>query len=326
MMSKNSSFCTEWAWAQEEDFTEDSNGTVGIVMYRRTRANSVGAQGHSTPTSGTPGPSDDSEELSGPQTPPSRPLSMSGLMKVRRRPMRQQKHMAAALQRKMEEMCLAQESISSDDEGFAHEEAKSSAVTATVLTFMVAMLGTTLSPCLPTTHLHLSRLPIGTGHSVIIDALRREYPGRDFDIKLHVYQKTRHVSGVAAVSPGVEPSDLERLRAREDTMFLPLANGESMIVEESKRDRNPALMSKYKQMVLAGLGVPGLEFPPLVPYRKTYLETPIVYLRVMGDRTQLNTMLSQITDVKDEGILYLLERYAVPDGMELRSRSRGCPP
>eukprot|EP01065_Artemidia_motanka_P044460 TRINITY_DN6333_c0_g1_i1.p1 TRINITY_DN6333_c0_g1~~TRINITY_DN6333_c0_g1_i1.p1 ORF type:complete len:549 (+),score=186.78 TRINITY_DN6333_c0_g1_i1:136-1782(+) len=192
-------------------------------------------------------------------------------------------------------------------------DSKSAAVTAAMLTFVMAMLSCPLATCIPVTHLHLSRLPIGAGHSSIMDALRREWSGRDFDVRLHVYQKTRHVSGVVAVSPGLDPSALESLRrAKPDKYYIPLTDfGEKMVAEESKRDRDPKLFAKYRDMVLAGLGYGGYT-TDLVPTRMQESDSPIVYVRVMADRMQPNELLSTIADIKEEGLVYLLQRYPSP--------------
>eukprot|EP01064_Diplonema_japonicum_P008945 TRINITY_DN16417_c0_g1_i4.p1 TRINITY_DN16417_c0_g1~~TRINITY_DN16417_c0_g1_i4.p1 ORF type:complete len:535 (+),score=185.94 TRINITY_DN16417_c0_g1_i4:42-1646(+) len=291
---------------------------IEITLMKKSRASSVGANMGSS-TASTLGYSDDSDSGStGSGTPPTKPLSVNmelqsvkGSRMGRRLSTKQQEKAAKALQQRMKEM--------KDQKLESSVDGKPAAVTAAVITFMMAMLSCPLSPCMPPTHLHLSRLPIGTGHSIVIDALRREWPDHEFDIKLHVYQKTRHVSGVAAVTPGLGVDELEAIRRRTDTLYLPLADsGDKMIVEESKRDRDAHLMAKYQKMVLQGLGmeVPGMA--PLTPTVREIVESPIVYLRVMGDRAQSNGLLSHVSDIKDEGLIYILDRFpATEDGMPL---------
>lgn len=196
-------------------------------------------------------------------------------------------------------------------------DAKPTAVTAAMLTLVMALLSSPLAACLPVTHLHLSRLPIGAGHSSIIDALKREWPAREVDVRLHVYQRTKHVSGVAAVTPGLDPLALEALRRMTQTekFYMPLPDcGERIVVEESKRDRDPRLLSKCKDLVLAGLGHGDVNIAELLPARPAELDSPLVYLRVMADRTQPNDLIGTVSDVREDGLVYLLSRYAAPVG------------
>ena len=207
---------------------------------------------------------------------------------------------AVALQHKMDQ--LEVERLQRE----AANESKPAAVTAAVLTFMLAMLSGPLGPCIPQTHLHLSRLPISAGHSVVIDALKSEFPDREFDVKLHVYQKTKHVSGVAAATPGLTPDQIERLRDREH--FLPLPGlGEKMVVEESMRDRQEGALLRSKNLVLEGLGLNTGSESQLVTVVPERVTSPIVYLRVMADRS--HGLLATVSDLRDEGLLFLLSQY-----------------
>eukprot|EP00754_Rhynchopus_humris_P030072 Rhum_TRINITY_DN15253_c8_g1::Rhum_TRINITY_DN15253_c8_g1_i1::g.146684::m.146684 len=259
-------------------------------------------------------PSEDAAST-GSATPPTRALALSKeMMQARRSPVvnRQQQMKAnAALQRKIDEHEAFLRSEA------ARDDSKPAAVTAALVTFMMAMLSCPLGSCLPPTHVHLSRLPIGMGHSVVIDALRREWPGHEFNIKLHVYQKTRHVSGVASITPGLIPEDIEMLRGRADNMYLPLATGDKMIVEESKRDRDMHLYARYRTMVLQGLGenVEGAE--PLCEAQSEVIHSPIVYLRVMADRTPSNGLLMNVSEIKDEGLVSLLDKFPGSKGCSL---------
>eukprot|EP00756_Hemistasia_phaeocysticola_P029523 Hpha_TRINITY_DN16237_c1_g4::TRINITY_DN16237_c1_g4_i1::g.16484::m.16484 len=206
-------------------------------------------------------------------------------------------------------------------------ETKSAAVTAAMLTLVMAILSSPLAACLPVTHLHLSRLPIGAGHSSIIDALKREWPARDFDVRLHVYQRTKHVSGVAAVTPGLDPLALEALRRMTQTekFYVPLPDcGERIVVEESKRDRDPQLLTKCRDLVLAGLGHGDGGIADLIPARPAELDSPLVYLRVMADRTQPNDLISTVSDVREDGLVYLLQRYPIPAGWVGECGSEEC--
>eukprot|EP01060_Flectonema_neradi_P037525 TRINITY_DN7584_c0_g1_i1.p1 TRINITY_DN7584_c0_g1~~TRINITY_DN7584_c0_g1_i1.p1 ORF type:complete len:492 (+),score=88.86 TRINITY_DN7584_c0_g1_i1:111-1586(+) len=208
---------------------------------------------------------------------------------------------AVALKQKMDE--LEAERLQRE----ASNESKPAAVTAAVLAFMLAMLSGPLGPCIPQTHLHLSRLPISAGHSVVIDALKSEFPDRDFDVKLHVYQKTKHVSGVASATPGLTPDQIERLNDREH--FLPLPGlGEKMVVEESMRDRQARALLQSKYLVMEGLGMETGRESQLKSVVPEEVTSPIVYLRVMADRS--HGLLSTVSDLRDEGLLFLLSQYS----------------
>eukprot|EP01060_Flectonema_neradi_P041300 TRINITY_DN9769_c0_g1_i2.p1 TRINITY_DN9769_c0_g1~~TRINITY_DN9769_c0_g1_i2.p1 ORF type:complete len:577 (+),score=130.15 TRINITY_DN9769_c0_g1_i2:62-1732(+) len=286
-----------------EEHTEmPSRGRSLNASFKRNRANSVGVIEVCSGASCTPGHSDEDSASSGSQTPPTRSLTSKGRVRSKK------EQVAVAIKTKME--LLRQHQEAEQRAHAASVEGKPAAVTAAVVTFMMAMLSGPLGSCIPQTHLHLSRLPIATGHSVVIDALKREWPDHEFDIKLHVYQKTRHVSGIAAVTPGLSPSDLEALRSRVDNLYLPLADcGDKMIVEESMRDRDPKLVLNYRDIVTQGLGcvVPGAA--PLKVTTKKITRSPIVYLRIMADRTQTNGLLTCVSEIKDEGLLYILDRF-----------------
>eukprot|EP00659_Diplonema_papillatum_P004900 gene4900-7569_t len=295
--------------------------SIEVTLMKRTRASSLGAVGggssiaesKSTLGLSDDGTSDDAVSSSGSQTPPSRSFSLSNLSVVsgRRKGFRSPPQELAKSVRLRMEMTDEPADDNSD-------EAKPAAVTAAVITFMLAMLSCPLAPCLPPTHVHLSRLPIGTGHSVVLDALRREWPDHDFDIKLHVYQKTRHVSGVAAITPGLLPDELEQIRLQPDNLYLPLVDsGDKMIVDESKRDRDPVLMKKYQNMVLQGLGMHVEGIDPLSRAVPPGVTSPIVYLRIMADRANTHGLLSYVTDIRDEGLLYILDRFAPVNGKNL---------
>eukprot|EP01061_Rhynchopus_euleeides_P005080 TRINITY_DN1431_c0_g2_i1.p1 TRINITY_DN1431_c0_g2~~TRINITY_DN1431_c0_g2_i1.p1 ORF type:complete len:711 (+),score=279.71 TRINITY_DN1431_c0_g2_i1:320-2134(+) len=232
------------------------------------------------------------------------------MMQARRSPainrQQQVKAKAALRMRMLEHEDVLKEQQNAEQ---AAQDSKPAAVTAALVTFMMAMLSCPLGPCLPATHIHLSRLPIGTGHSEVIDALRREWPRHEFSIKLHVYQKTRHVSGVASVTPGLIPEEMESLRSRSDNMFLPLVSGDKMIVEESKRDSDPHLYARYRSIVLQGLGHDVEGAPPLTETVQETIESPIVYLRVMADRALSNGMLMHVSDIRLEGLVALLDRF-----------------
>ena len=287
----------------EEQTEAPARGRSLNASFKRSRANSVGAIEVSSGTSCTPGHSDEDSASSGSQTPPTRSLTAKG-----RRLRSKQQQVAVAVKTKIE--LFRQQQEAEQRSHAASIEGKPAAVTAAVMTFMMAILSGPLSPCIPQTHLHLSRLPIATGHSVVIEALRREWADHEFDIKLHVYQKTRHVSGIAAVTPGLSPSDLEALRSRGDNLYLPLADsGDKMIVEESKRDRDPKLLINYRNIVAQGLGVDVSGAIPLKVTKKTITRSPIVYLRIMADRTQSNGLLTCVSEIKDEGLLYILDRF-----------------